>query len=115
MHDINLLLGSLCTGLTISVLTFSCRGQFAHAFGLIENDLKKKLRRLRAPTRRLRVYLIVWLVLMVCIFLGFWLLLDNLIFAFLISDFVAFLPWYLVRRMAEKQPDGSYHISPVTM
>jgi len=102
MENVNLWLGSLCTGLTAAVLVFSIRGQFGRAFAWIEQDLASKLRRLRASTRHLRKYLIVWLVLLTAVFLGFWIFFDNLVFAFLLSFFLAAAPWYMVRRLAEK-------------
>ncbi len=103
MENINQWLGSLCVGLTVGTLGYSCRAEFGRLFGWIEKDLTKKLRRLRASTRHLRKYLIVWLVLLGCTFLAFWLFLDNLVFAFLISFFLMAAPWYMVRRMAEKR------------
>jgi tight adherence protein B len=102
MENVNLWLGSLCTGLTAAVLVFSIRGQFGRAFAWIEQDLASKLRRLRASTRHLRKYLIVWLILLTAVFLGFWIFFDNLVFAFLLSFFLAAAPWYMVRRLAEK-------------
>ena len=53
--------------------------------------------------RNLRSYLIVWLIAIGCTFVGFWLVLDSLIFAVLISAFLAAGPWYLLRRMAERR------------
>ena len=95
-------LGSLCTGLGVAVLSYTCRDYFALGLDAVERDLADKLRRLRASTANLRKYLIVWLVAIGCVFFGFWIGLDSPIFAVLISVFLVAAPWYLLRRMAER-------------
>ena len=64
--------------------------------------MAEKLRRLRVSTRKLRRYLIVWLVVIGGVFFGFWVVLDSLVFAVLASVLLLFVPWYLLRRMAER-------------
>ena len=101
-YQVEYWLACLFTGMTVTVVSFSCREQFAGVFDFVERDLTEKLRRLRASTRNLRKYLIVWLIAIASTFLGFWLALGNLIFAFLLSFLLAAAPWYVVRRMAER-------------
>jgi tight adherence protein B len=67
----------------------------------LERDIADKLRRLRTPTRNLRRYLIAWVIAIAASFLGFGLLLNNLVFAVLISGMLLAVPWYVLRRMAE--------------
>jgi tight adherence protein B len=72
------------------------------ALDAAEKDVGDKLRRLRAPIRSLRRYLVVWLVATAVVFGTFWLVLNNVIFAVLTSVFLFSTPWYLLRRMAER-------------
>jgi tight adherence protein B len=69
---------------------------------LLERDLSDKLRRLRASTRNLRRYLIVWLSGIAVTFVVFWFVLDSIIFGLLISVLLFCGPWYLLRRMAQQ-------------
>ena len=95
-------LASLAMGLAVAIAVYAYRDAFAAAFDAVEKDLADKLRRLRASTRRLRSYLVVWLVVIAAGFTGFWFLLDNLVFAVLLSVFLTAMPWYLLRRMAQR-------------
>jgi tight adherence protein B len=101
--DAEMWLGSLLMGLAVTVLSYSCRGQFAQGFGALERDMADKLRRLRASTRNLRKYLIAWLIVIGCTFFGIWMGLDSLILAVPISVFLAAVPWYLLHRLAERR------------
>ncbi len=93
--------GCLFTGLAVAALAFFCRDYFAKGLGAVENDLAEKLRRLRVSTRRLHRYLVTWLTVTACVFCAFWLVLNSIVFAVLISGFLLLAPWYLLRRMAE--------------
>jgi len=95
-------LGSLCIGLAVGGGCFFGREYLAEAFAAIHDDLADKLRRLRASTRHLRSWLVAWLVTIGVAFLGFAVILENLVFAVLVSAFLLAAPWYLVRRMAER-------------
>jgi tight adherence protein B len=90
-------------GLAGVVGTLGGREYFARGLDLVQRDMADKLRRLRAPTRYLRRYLILWLVAVTMTLVGFWLVLDNLVFGILISVFLISAPWYLLRRMAERR------------
>jgi tight adherence protein B len=92
----------LSFGLSAATLALFCRGYFAWALDKVEADLADKLRRLRAPTTRLRRYLIAWAIAAGAVFLGFWLGAGSIIFAVLAAAFVLVMPWYLLRRMAER-------------
>ncbi len=95
------ILGSLCIGLAVAALAWFGGDLFSGPLRWIEQDLTEKLRRLRMPVRRLRQYLMLWLAGMVLVFLGFWLVLENLVFAVLLAGLILLSPWYLIRRLAE--------------
>jgi len=94
-----------CTfmGLCAAALVLFCREYFSAPLGHVERDLADKLRRMRMSTRRLRRYLTLWTAIMAAVFFGFWLVLDNLVFAILLSTVMLFAPWYLIRRLAERR------------
>ena len=94
-------LSSLLMGVAVGWASFALRGPFARALDAVENDLAEKLRRLRASTRGLRRWIVLWLATVAGVFLAFWLLLDNLVFGALGAAFLMAGPWWLVRRMAE--------------
>lgn len=95
--------GSLLIGVAAALLVLACRDYTVAGLALVERDLSEKLRRLRVPTRKLRAYLLAWLVAIGFTFGGFWFVLGNLVFAVLISVFLLAFPWYLVRRMAQRR------------
>jgi tight adherence protein B len=101
-HVVFTWLASLCVGLAVAVVVFTCRDFFATGLDYVESDLAEKLYRLRMSTRHLRRYLVLWLVAMGGTFFGFWLMLESIIFAVLLSALLAVAPWYLIRRMAER-------------
>lgn len=100
-YDVAVWLGSISMGLAAGAASYAGSTYLARALNAMERDLADKLRRLRASARHLRRYLIGWLVVMGCAFVGFWFGLGSLIFAVLIVLFLAAAPWYLLRRMAK--------------
>ena len=96
-------LGSLLIGLAVTLVSYCCRGYFASGLDAAEQNLADKLRRLRVSPRNLRKYLILWLIAIGCTFLGFWIVLDGLVFAVPISVFMVAAPWYLLHRLAESR------------
>ncbi len=97
------ILGSLFIGLAVASLSWFGRELFSGPLRWIEQDLTEKLRRLRLPVKRLRQYLVLWLAGMAVVFLGFWLVLDSLVFAVLVTGLILVSPWYLIRRLAERR------------
>ena len=96
-------LGSIFFGVAVALGGYAGRDYAALALEAVERDLADKLRRLRAPTRKLRRYLVLWLTAITATFAVFWLALGSLVFAVLVSVFLAAGPWYLLRRMAEQR------------
>ena len=98
-----MLAGSVCLGLAIAVAAFFGRGYFGWLLGAVEADLADKLRRLRASTKNLHAYLVVWQIAIAGTFLGMLFVAESLVFAVLLSAFLLAAPWYLLRRMAERR------------
>lgn len=103
LPDAGILIASVFVGAAVAVATLFGRARLAQALDWVERDLADKLRRLRVPTRNLRGYLIGWLIAVGCTLLGFWLVLDSLVFAVVISVLLICGPWYLIRRMAQQR------------
>lgn len=101
--DLDPLLGSMAIGLAVAVAVFTLGDYVWRGFLWVEADFADKLRRLRAPVKRLRQYLLLWLALVVGFFITFWLVFNNLVFAVLSAGFLLAAPWYLLRRMAEQR------------
>jgi len=101
--DPKMWLGSLLMGLAVTVLSYFGRQRFAQGLDVVERDMADKLRRLRASTRNLRKYLILWLIATGGTFLVFWIALDSLVLAVPISVFLVAAPWYLLHRLAERR------------
>ena len=101
--ELDIWLSSILMGAGVGIFVYAGRPYFAQALDAVERDLTEKLRRLRASTRHLRRYLLVWLASVAACFVGFWFALDNFVFALLGAAFLLATPWYLVRRMAERR------------
>lgn len=104
MNDnLYILLGSVFVGAAAFSAAYFGREFYAQALAAVEKDLADKLRRLRSSTKNLHAYVIAWLAAIAGVFIGFVILLDNIAFALLISALLVCLPWYLLRRMAERR------------
>lgn len=98
-----MIVGILAMGAGTGLLAWSGEEFFARGVDFIERDLREKLRRLRVSTRRLRKYIVAWLVGVLVMVLGLWLGFDALIFGVTFAAVFLCVPWYLIRRMAEKR------------
>jgi tight adherence protein B len=96
-------LACLLMGLAVGALALFCGDSFSAPLGLVERDLAEKLRRLRMSSKKLHRYLLLWMAVTAGVFLGFWLVLGNLVFAVLISVLILLSPWYLIRGLAERR------------
>ncbi len=97
------LLASLLFAAATATAFWAGRPYLARLFLRLEKDLADKLRRLRVSTRRLRGYLIAWLIVTACAMTALVLIVGSPIFALLAGAFLVCAPWYLLRRMAERR------------
>ncbi|MEX0867337.1 MAG: type II secretion system F family protein [Pirellulales bacterium] len=81
---------------------FFGRPYYWRGIEFMEKDFRAKLRRLHVSTRNLRRYLILWSIALVAIFFGVWIGLGLLVIAVFAVAFFLCVPWYYVRRLAEK-------------
>ena len=105
MNDTNVApawLGCLLIGAATASLGISLRPMLAVTFEAVERDLTDKLRRLRTRVDRLHFYLISWSVATAVVFLGFWFVLNSLVFAVVAAALMLSGPWYLLRQMAQR-------------
>ena len=98
-----LILGIVILGGAVALLAHSGGEYYWRGLEFVERDIREKLRRLRVSTRRLRLYLIGWSIAIAMVFLGFTILLNAPIFGILFAGILVGVPWYWLRRMAEKR------------
>jgi tight adherence protein B len=96
------LVGCAAMGLSGAALGLGCHAWIGQALDAVESDLSEKLRRLRAPVRHLRRYLVAWLVTTAVLFLGLWMGSDSLVIGLTVAAVLLVAPWYLVRRLAQR-------------
>jgi tight adherence protein B len=100
-----LLISSALIGLAIAFAAWAGAATYRRWFALVEGDFREKLRRLRIPVVRLRAYLLAWLVFVAGVFIVFWIFWDMLILGLMFSVLLLGLPWYIIRRMAERRAE----------
>jgi len=98
-----LALGTLMIGLATAAAAYAGGGSYLRGLDAVEADFRDKLRRLRIRAPRLRTWLWVWSVVVFVVFLAMWMLLEMPVIGLTISVLLVCLPWYIVRRMAEKR------------
>jgi len=98
-----LALGTLFIGLSVGAFAYAGVDYYRRWFDILERDIREKLRRLRVQTKRLRLYLLLWLVFVAVVFLLEWMVLEIFVLALTTASLLVCLPWYLVRRMAERR------------
>jgi tight adherence protein B len=94
---------SLLFGSAVGLSAYAGRDVLWMGFEWIERDVGDKLRALRIAPRSLRRLLAGWMVGIVAIFLVLGVALESPLLALLICAIVACLPWYVVRRLAERR------------
>jgi tight adherence protein B len=99
------LFSSILIGLGVAVAAWAGAETYGRWFAIIEADFRDKLRRLRLPVGRLKTYLLAWLIFVSGVFLVFWILWDMLILGAMCALLLLGLPWYIIRRMAEKRAE----------
>ena len=97
-----LIISTLMAG-AAGALTWASRDWVGVFLGFVERDVSAKLKEMRVTTNYLTEYLTCWLYFIVAVFLGLWFSYGSPIFALLSVALLGPLPWYLLRRMAERR------------
>lgn len=103
MPDPHVLIASSVMGAAAGAAGFFGRDKYNQALDFVQADLADKLKRMRIPPHRLRHYLIAWSILIGLCAAALWILLDSFVFSLLTAVLMACLPWYAVRRMAQRR------------
>ncbi|MEX0703730.1 MAG: type II secretion system F family protein [Planctomycetales bacterium] len=98
-----ILLSTICIGAAVGLAVYAAGDELQRGLSFIEEDFREKLRRLRVGTHSLRAWLIVWAGAMLAVFFLFALLWGMPVLGLLAAVFLGSLPWYVVRRLAEKR------------
>lgn len=98
-----LFLSSGLMGLAFGLLSWAGAGHFRRGVDVVEGDFRDKLRRLRIRMPRLRQLLVSWLAFVLTVFVVLWIAFDLFFLGLLIIGLLFCLPWYVLRRKAEKR------------
>ena len=98
-----LLVASILLGLSASLFAYAGTEYYVRWFDYLERDFREKLRRLRISTKRLRMWLLSWMIFVAAVFLTEWIAFDVFVLGVMSSLLMVCLPWYYVRRLAEKR------------
>jgi tight adherence protein B len=97
------LLSTLLIGLAVGVAAYGGRDALSRGLDFVERDVADKLRALRISTRSLRSWLIAWAATIGGVLIVLGIGLDSLVPALCFAALLAGLPWYIVRRLAERR------------
>lgn len=97
------ILGSLLIGAALALLAWAGGAQFERAFAIVEADFGDKLRRMRVRPRNLRALLVCWLAVTAGVSVVMWIVLGLPVIGLLVGVVLFCLPWYVLRRMAERR------------
>src|SRR5262245_327390 len=97
------LISSLLLGSAAALAGYAGRDWLNRGFAWIEHDVGDKLRALRMAPRSLRRLLIAWIVTIASVFAALGVVIESPVLALCICSILACLPWYLVRRLAERR------------
>jgi tight adherence protein B len=101
--DLLQVLGSSMVATAIAVGALAGRSSYSSAIDFVENDFKDKLRRLRLRTNSLRKYLISWSIVVAVTAAVLLVVAGSLVFSITAAVLLVSLPWYVLRRLAEKR------------
>lgn len=100
-----LIVGTACVGLGIFFALYAGEDGIQQALGFIERDLADKLRQLRISTKRLRRILVTWFLTVFTVLLVLALGLRMPVLGLTLSCIMVTLPWFVVRRMAQRRQE----------
>jgi len=98
-----LTLGTVAMGLATAGLVYAGADTFNRGLDFVEADFRDQLRRLRMPTTNLRKLLVAWFTVAMAGFLLLWLVADVPVIGLSVATLLICLPWYVIRRIAEKR------------
>ncbi len=97
------LLGCLLIGAAAAVGLWAGSDSIQAGFEFIESDFRDKLRRIRLPIKNLRALLVCWFGAVVGVYIVMWIPLEMPVLGVLLGIVLVCLPWYLLRRAAERR------------
>ena len=97
------ILATILFGAAVGLLAYSGRNTWNRLFEFAHDNLKNKLRRLRLDTVHLRRYLVAWSALVLIIFISLSVFAGSPLLGLFASGLTIGLPWYLLRRLAERR------------
>lgn len=103
MSGIEAGISSALAGAAVGALWLVGRDLAVRVFETIESDIRDKLRAMRVPAPRLHELLGLWLFLIAVVFFGSWIGYGNPIFGTVGLVLMGPLPWYVLRRMAQRR------------
>lgn len=95
--------GSVLMAAACGVAPYGGEPFYRHGMDVMEADFKDKLRQLRINARHLRKWLIVWSILVLGGFLTLTVAFASLPLGLTSAALFFVLPWYVLRRMAERR------------
>ena len=101
--DLLQVLGSSMVAAGVAVGAVAGRSAYSQAIDFVEDDLKDKLRRLRLKTDSLRKYLVSWSIMVAVTAAVLLVVAGSLVFSVTAVVLMISLPWYVLRRLAEKR------------
>jgi tight adherence protein B len=97
------LTSTLLVGSAVGLGAFAGRSAVARGLDFVERDVADKLRALRISTRSLRSLLVAWAASMGGVLIVLGVVLQSLVPALCLCAILVCLPWYVVRRLAERR------------
>ena len=98
-------ISSILIGLAVALAAIAGVDTYRGWLESLQADFRDKLRRLRIKAVHLRAYLLGWLAFVAGVFLVFWMVWDMFVLGLGICGLLLSLPWYLIRRMAERRAE----------
>jgi tight adherence protein B len=99
------IIASLLIGAALAMCAYAGSDYFARAFAFVETDFADKLRRMRLRPRNLRAILFCWLGATAGVSIVIWIALGLPIIGLLAGCVLFCLPWFILRRMAERRKE----------
>src|SRR5687768_6278593 len=99
------IIGCILIGAALGLAAWAGSRYFARAFRFVESDFTDKLKRMRIRSTNLRTVLVCWLGAVAGIAILMWIALGLPILGVLVGVILFCLPWFILRRMAERRKE----------